>query len=102
MSTENNIDYPEDDIGTNWCIMMINVSPERGDAKQLSAQRRWEEGELDVDLQKKRVRVTNIITYISSRRFASIVVPSTSFSAAFNTSGEELWRHPRTRVNARS
>ena len=102
MSTENNIDYPEDDIGTNWCVMMINASPGRGDAKQLSAQRPWEEGELEVDLQKKRVRVTNIITYISSRRFACIVVPSTSFSAAFNTSGEELWRHPRTRVNARS
>ena len=102
MSTENNIDYPEYDIGTNWCVMMINVSPGRGYAKQLSAQRPWEEGELEVDLQKRRVRVTNIITYISSRRFACIVVPSTSFSAAFNTRGEELWRHPRTRVNARS
>ena len=54
MSTENNIDYPEDDIGTNWCIMMINASPGRGDAKQLSAQRPWEKGELDVDLQKKK------------------------------------------------
>ena len=102
MSTENDIDYPEDDIGTNWCVMMINASPWRGDAKQLSAQWPREEGELEVDLQKKRVRVTNIITYISSRRFACIVVQSTSFGAAFNTSREELWRHPWTRVNARS
>ena len=53
MSTENDIDYPEYDIGTNWCVMMINASPGRGDAKQLSAQRPWGEGELDVDLQNK-------------------------------------------------
>ena len=46
VSTDNDIDHPEDDIETNWCIMMINVSPGRGDAKQLSAQRPWEEGEI--------------------------------------------------------
>ena len=76
--------------------MMINASPGRGDAKQLSAQRPWGEGELDVDLQNKGERQK----YISSARNSCVVDPSTSFGAALNTSREELWRHPRTGVNA--
>ena len=36
MSTENDIDYPEDDIGTNWCVMMIVKACNRLEHMQLS------------------------------------------------------------------